>query len=120
MRSAGVRVHHHLAIAVIGGDDDGATGRLQRLERAAKAGIDRLAGTDRGVQIAGMADHVGIGEIHHDQVVAVTDRGDEAFGDLRGRHLGLEVIGGDVRRLRHVPVLACSGSSIPPLRKKVT
>jgi predicted nucleic acid-binding protein len=37
---------------------------------------------DRGLQIAGMADHVGVGVIHHDQVVARLDRLDELVGHL--------------------------------------
>ncbi|KKL45762.1 hypothetical protein LCGC14_2352400, partial [marine sediment metagenome] len=58
MRPAGFGIDHDLAIAVIGGDDHRPTGSLKRLKHPAQAAIHRLAGGDRGVQIAGMADHV--------------------------------------------------------------
>ena len=41
---------------------------------AAEAGIDRLHRADRGRQDAGVADHVGVGEVQHDQVVCAATR----------------------------------------------
>ena len=46
-----------------------------------------------------MADHVAVGVVDHDQVVALLLDGlDDAVGDFRRAHFRLEVVGGDVRR----------------------
>ena len=59
-------------------------------------GFHRL---DRCRQDAGMADHVGVGIVHHDQVVLSRADGlDELVRHLRRAHLGLEVVGRDLRR----------------------
>ena len=46
-----------------------AAGSCDRLGDAAEAGIDGLHRLDGGRQAAGVADHVGIGVVQHDQVV---------------------------------------------------
>ncbi len=68
MRAAGLRIVHHLAIAVVGGDQQCTAGFLNRIGNTAEPGIDRLHRLDRGRQDAGVADHVGIGVIEHDQI----------------------------------------------------
>ena len=83
VRPAGFGVDHGLAIAVVGGHDHRPAGASQRFQNPAKPRSTGLAGGDGGVQIAGMADHVGVGVVDHDQVVAVADRLDEVVGHLR-------------------------------------
>jgi hypothetical protein len=54
-----------------------------------------------------MPDHVGIGVIQHDQVVSVgADRLHRLIRQFRRRHLGLEVVGRNLRRGNHDAVLA--------------
>ena len=74
VRPAGRRIAHQLAVAVIGGDQQRAALLLHRGGDAAEAGIDRLHRLDRGGQAAGVADHVGVGVVQHDQVVFLRSR----------------------------------------------
>ena len=66
----GEGILHHLAIAMVGGDEQGAALREHCLAKTAQAGIDRLHGANGGVKIASMADHIGIGVIDHDEIEA--------------------------------------------------
>ena len=110
VRAAGFRIAHHFAIAVIGGDEKRAAGFLDRLGDAAEPGIDRLHRLDRGRQVAGVADHVGIGVVEHDQIVfAGIDRGDRLVGEFGRRHFRLQIVGRDFRRRHHDAVLAGIG-----------
>ena len=107
MRPAGHRIAHHFAIAVIGRDQQRAILALDRVRDPAEPGIDRFDRLDRGGQASGVTDHVGIGEVEHDQVVlAGLDRRDRLAGQLRRGHLGLQVVGRDLRRGDHDAVLA--------------
>ncbi len=109
MRPARDGIDHHLAVAVVGGDDHRAARLLKRGDNTGKALIHRLAGLDRGPEIAGMADHVGVGIVRHDQVIARLDGADEMIGDLLGRHLGLKIIGRNLGRRGHIAILARLG-----------
>ncbi len=107
MRAAGLGIAHHLAVAVVGDDEERATGFADRVSDAAKPGIDRLDRLDRGRQTAGVPDHVGIGVVQDDQVVfAGTDRLDRFVRELGRRHFRLQVIGRDLWRGDHNAVLA--------------
>ena len=54
-----------------------------------------------------MADHVGIGVVQHDDVEAAgADRLDDLVGDLRRRHLGLQIVGRDLGRRHQDALLA--------------
>ncbi len=107
MRPAGLGIAHHLAIAVVGGDDQRAAGALDGVGDAPEPGVDRLHRLDRRRQAAGVADHVGIGVVQDDQVVlAGVDRGDDLVGQFRRRHFRLQVVGRDLRRRHHDAVLA--------------
>ena len=89
VRAAGRGIDHHLAVAVVGGDD--ASRRPCPRPPAitcAEAGVDRLDRLDRRLEDAGVADHVGVGVVADEQrVVAGTDRGDQMLGHLGGGHL---------------------------------
>ena len=93
----GLFIEHLLGIAMVGGDEHHAARRLDRLHQASQAGVDGFDGLGRRGEIAGVADHVGIGEVDHDQVeFARADRLDELVGHFRSAHLGLEVVGLDL------------------------
>ena len=79
---------------MIGGDEQGAAGGLHGCLDGTKAAIHRLAGGDGGGQAAGMAHHIGIGEVQHDQIMrAGGDGGHRLFSQLRRAHFRLQVIG---------------------------
>ena len=78
---------------MIGGDNHRAAHLLQRLQHAAQPRIHRLAGRNCGSQIAGMADHIGVGVVHHDQVIARLYGLHELVRHLGRGHLWLQIIG---------------------------
>ena len=107
VRLAGFGVAHHLGIAVVGGDDERAADFLERRGDAAEAGVDGLDRRLRGLEVAGVSDHVGIRIIEHDQVeLAGFDGVDDLVGDLVRRHLRLLVIGRDLGRWHQDALLA--------------
>ena len=98
VRLAGFIVEHLLGVAVIGGDEQLAARGLHRLENTPEAPVHRLDGLYRGVEIAAVADHVGIGVVADDDVVLiVAHRLHDLVGHLRRAHLGLEVVRRHVR-----------------------
>ena len=102
----GLRIDHGLAVAVIGGDEHRRLRGGRRGHDAADARVDRLERADRGLQHAGVADHVGVGVVDQDEVGAAgLERLDDAVGDRHRRHLGREVVGRDVAVRRHQPAL---------------
>ena len=92
---------------MVRGDQQSAAGCCDRLRNPAETGVDRLHRFDCSRQAAGVSDHVGVGVVQHDQVIAA---GANCFHrpirQLRRRHLGFEVIGCDLRRRNHDAVLA--------------
>ena len=65
---AAVRLDHVVGVAVVGGDQAGAAARAHGVADAAEAGVDRLDRRDGGRQHAGVADHVGVGEVDDHEV----------------------------------------------------
>ena len=105
------RLPHLVGVAVVGRDERLAADLVDGGEEDAEAAIDRFAGlADRG-EVAGVADHVRVRVVDDDQTVfAGKDRGLGHLGDVRGRHLGLLVIGRDfLRALRHAALFAGEG-----------
>jgi hypothetical protein len=91
VRVAGDRIDHQFGIAVIGGDQQRPALGEDGIGDLSKAGIDRLDRLDRRREHAGVADHVGIGEVQHEEVVLpALDRGDDLARQLRRRHLRLQ------------------------------
>ena len=118
VRAAGERVEHQLAVAVVGGDDQRAASSRARRQYG-RARVDRFHRLDRGRQTAGVADHVGVGVVEDDQVVfAGADRRDHLVGQLRRRHLGLQVVGRDLGRGHHDAVLAGIRLLAPAVEEK--
>ena len=106
MRTTGFRIDHDIAVAMIGSDNHRASDSLQCFNRTSKALIDGFAGGNRCVQIARVSYHIRVGIVHDDQVVPILDGLHKSIGDFTSRHLGLQIVGGDIRRLWHLPVFA--------------
>ena len=71
--------------------------------------VDGLDRVDRRVEHAGVPDHVGVGEVHEDEVelAAARSRLATASATPPRRHLRLLVVGRDVlRRREHLPLFA--------------
>ena len=86
----------------------------------AQALVDGLRGDDGGRDHAGVADHVGVGEVDHREArMLLGERRVNAVGDSVGAHLRLEVVGGHVA-LGRDQLAALAGHterSSPPLKK---
>ena len=107
VRLAGGGVVHHFGVAVVGGDQHFAAGGARGVDDAADADVERFHRLARGVEVAGVADHVAVRVVADDRVVlAALDRLDQLVGDLGRAHLGLQVVGGDLRRRHQDAVLA--------------
>lgn len=90
-----VLVFHEFAVSVVCGDEELAAEAEGLLDDGFYGGIDGLDGTLCCIDDTRVADHIGIGEVEDDEVefLEITDDG---VGDFIGRHLWLEVVGGDV------------------------
>ena len=56
-------VPHLFAVAVVGGDDEGAALGQYRVDEFADAVVDDFDGFDGGGEFAGVSDHVAVGEV---------------------------------------------------------
>ena len=83
---------------------------LDGLVDAAELGVDGFDGADGGLHLAGVADHVSVGEVDDDDVEGgVVDGFDDGVGDAGGGHLGGQVVGGDLLRGDERAVFAGEG-----------
>ncbi len=86
VRAASDGIDHHLGIAVVGGDEHGSAFGTDRQFDTAQTGVHSFDRLDGGLDLAGMADHVSIGEIHDDDIESsVFDGFDDGIGDARRR-----------------------------------
>src|SRR5215472_9004146 len=107
MRLSRLRVAHHLSITMIGGDDERPASVFDCGGKAAETRVDRLDRLDRGAERAGMPNHIGVRIVEDDHVeIAGSNRPDNLVGHLDCRHLGLLVVGRDLRRWHQYPLLA--------------
>ena len=99
VRTAGLGVDHQLRIAVVGGDDHSAAFRSHRLVDFTQAGVHGFNGFGGGFELAAVAHHVGVGEVH-DQDIKMTfvHRFDHRVFHPLGAHLRLQVVGGHFGR----------------------
>ena len=94
---AGRRVLHQLAVAVVRRDEERPALGARRLDHLPQRQVDRLHRRHRGVHHSGVADHVGVREVHEDEVELVAlDRADHRVADGGRAHLRLLVVGRDV------------------------
>ena len=104
---AAIGLEHDLGVAVVGGDHGDAAHFQGGLHHPAHARVHRLHGLDGGLENAGVAHHVAVGEVQDDDVIrAGVDALDALVADLPGAHLGLEVVGGHLGGGHQHPVLA--------------
>lgn len=97
--TAGGWVDEHLCVAVVGGDEEGSAYAADLVVDAAELGVYGFDGADGGLELTGVADHVGVGEVDDDDVEGgVVYRFDDGVGDAGGGHLRGEVIGRDLLR----------------------
>ncbi len=60
--------------------------------------VDGFDGLDGGLELAGVADHVGVGEVGDDQVEGgVVDGVDNGVADAFGLHFRREIVGRDLQ-----------------------
>ena len=96
---------------MVGGDEGAAAGLQHSGHHLIHSGIHSLNGLDRSIEHAGVADHIAVCEVQdHHIVLAALDALDALGSNLGGAHLGLQVIGGDLRAGDHAAVLALVGS----------
>ena len=69
VRLSGRRVVHHLGVAVVGGDQDFAAGSAGSGDHPSDADVECFDRPARGIQVAGVPDHVAVRVIAHDGVV---------------------------------------------------
>ena len=94
---AGVVVDHLFGVAMISGDDGCAVCVFYGLEDAVQAGVNCGDGVYGGFEDAGVAHHVGVGEVAYCGVVLVGCDGlCESVCDFMCAHFGFVVVGGDV------------------------
>src|SRR5690606_5643788 len=90
-------VQHLFGVTVVGGNQAFAAHFQQRVGNAADAFVDALSGFYGGFVHAGVADHVAIGVVAHDQVeLAVFNGGDQFVSHFWRAHFRLQIVGGDV------------------------
>ena len=78
---------------MVGEDLDRVPRRERRLDDDARAGVGRLDRPDGRLEDARVADHVGVGEVEHDEVrPPLADRVRDACGEFGRTHLGLQVV----------------------------
>src|SRR6516165_2844122 len=114
-----LRVAHHLSITMIGGYDEGPARVFDCRGEAAEARVNRLDRLDRSAERAGMPNHIGVRIVNDDHVeTAGSNRRDKLGGHLECRHLGLLVVGRDLRRWHQYPLLAREDGFAPAVEKE--
>ena len=110
MRLTGAFIGHLLDVAVVGSDQRFTTHLVQRGDDAADTTVQALHGGHGGGEHTRVADHVAVGVVDNDYVIAlILDGIDDLVGDFRRAHLRLQVISGDVRRGNQDALFASEG-----------
>ena len=95
---------------MVGGQEDHTACVQHGVGDFADALVNSLNGLDSGIKHAGVADHIAVGEVQDDDIIlAALDAGLALVGDLIGAHLGLQVVGGNLRAGDDLAVLALAG-----------
>jgi hypothetical protein len=94
VRGVELVIPHLFGVAVIRRHDRRGVDGADLGQDPSEAAVQRLDRDDRGIQTAGVADHVGIGEIaDHDLMFPAADVRDEIVGDPGRAHLRLQIVG---------------------------
>ena len=101
-----VGVAHVLGVAVVGDDDAGVAGGQGRFDHGAGTGVGGFHGFHHGLEHAGVAHHVGVGEVQHHKVGRLRlQLRHQRVAQVGGAHLGLQVVGGHFgRRAQDAPL----------------
>lgn len=92
-------LHHVVGIAMVGSDQKAPLDLVHDVEELLEACIHELAAADGGREVAGVAYHIGVGEIDADLVVfARSQRLLAGRGDLPGLHVRLLIERANIRR----------------------
>ena len=80
---------HFVGVSVVGGDDGDTAEGADFFEESAERQVDGFDGDDGSVEVSGMSDHVAVGVVDADEVVAVSvERVDDGVGDFGAFHPG--------------------------------
>ncbi len=110
VRLAGHDVLHLLDVAVIGGDQRFASDLFQRFNDPSDTLVQAFHRLDRGLEHAGVANHVAVGVVDDDHVVTlVLDGLDDAISHFGRAHFRLHVVSGDLRRRNQDALFARKG-----------
>ena len=109
---------HGFGVAVVGGDDPRAAFFFQRRVDAGQALVHGFHRPDGGVELAGVAHHVGISEVDHQYIeVPALDGLHHFLGYAGGAHLRLQVVGGHFGRGNQRALFAVVGFFHPAVEK---
>ncbi len=112
VRARGDRIDHHLGVAVVGGDDPAAVLFFEALPDAPQTGVHRFDGANGRLHLARVAHHIGVGEVHHDDVeILLAHRIHHDVRDAVRAHLRLQIVGRDLRRRHHFALFAARKAS---------
>ena len=119
VRLSGLRIPHHLGVAVIGGDQHRAAGGLDRRFQSSQRRIHRSCRLLGGVEDACVTNHIAVGIVDDDHLKLVgLDRRDQLVGDLGRRHRRLQIVGGDFRRRHENALLAWKHSFLTAIEEE--
>src|SRR5690349_25023071 len=97
VRASGGRIDHHLGIAMVGRYEHGATFGTNSLLYLAEASVDGFDGLYSRLDLAGVTDHIGIGEINNKNVEGTfLNRLHDSLSDTGSAHLRLQIVGGNL------------------------
>ena len=106
-RSPGRGIDHLLRIAVIGRDDREAAPTQRRTDYRLDRSIDHPAGSDRRLELPGVADHVGVGVIENHHLLRVRLQAPQQLrGDRVRAHLRPQIVGRHPGGGHEAPLLA--------------
>src|SRR5580704_1981013 len=99
MRAASYGIDQHFGVAVVGGDEDCAALGADRGLDAAEAGVYGFYSFHCRLDLAGVAHHIGVGEVHDDHVEGPVFHGfHDRVGDTGGAHFRFQIVSGDFGR----------------------
>ena len=101
-----VRKGHLLGVSVIGGEKHTASGRERRVDDLTDGGVGRFHRLERGFEVSGVTDHIGIREVDDCEIVDTASyRTDESGGHTGCTHFRLAVVRGNLGRRHELAVL---------------
>ena len=107
VRPAGRRIDHQLGVPMIGCNQHRATFCANCRFNPTQAGIHRFNRLDRGLDLAGVANHIGISKVHDDHIErSFFCRLHNCIGNSGSTHLRLQIVRRHLRGWHHNAVLS--------------